>query len=120
MRFGLWQIDCSILDRLSHDLCLVFLDGERGTWNLVDPTIFLLLCRLEAIFDAAYLPWLDFALAKHLRATGVCVGELLASPSVQPGTTYWLVITHSRKPLLGNLSHIAASLVGKAYSVGLR
>ena len=43
MRFRLRKVDRSILDRLGHDLCLVFLDGERGAWYLVDPTIFLLL-----------------------------------------------------------------------------
>ena len=80
MRFGLWQVDCSILVRLSHDLCLVFLDSERGTWDLVDASIFLLFCRFEAIFDAAHLPCLGLALANHLRATGVSIRELLATP----------------------------------------
>ena len=119
IRFGLWKIDRSILDRLSDDLCLVFLDSERGTWDLVDPTIFLLFCRFEAIFDAAHLPCLDLALANHLRAAGVSIRELLASPRLKSDTTDWLVVAHSRKPLLGNLSHIAASLIGEAYFVGL-
>ena len=119
MRFGFRKVDRTILDRFSHDLCFVFLNGERGAWDLVDPTVFLLLCRLEAILNAAHLPRLDFTLSNHLRSTGVSVGELLASPGVEPITTYWLIIAHSREPLLGNLSHIVATLIGKAYFVGL-
>ena len=106
----LWQVNLSVLNRLSNDLVVVLLDREWSTrpilMVMVVELMVLFLSWFKPIFEAVHLSGFAFVLPDHLGSVLVwCIDELLAAPCI--AFLNGFVVAHRWHPLVGYSAQVA-------------